>query len=57
VREPVGLNIRAGQSYGQRRLFENNPLAVVGERQLLRDVALLTPSKTRVELRWRLLYP
>src|SRR5918994_7416430 len=52
VRKLVSLDVLAGQSHAQRRLLQNDPLAVIGERQLLRDIALLAPGQDRVELGW-----
>jgi hypothetical protein len=47
----VGLDVFAGQTSRQRRLVQNNPLAVVGQGELLSDIALLSPSQNRIELR------
>jgi hypothetical protein len=55
VRELVSLDILADQSRRQWRLFKNDSLIVVGERQLLRDVALLSPGKNRLEISRRAL--
>src|SRR5580704_8968291 len=55
VRKLVSLDILADQSSRQRRLFKNDPLVVVRQRQLLRDIASLSPGKDRVEIGWRAL--
>lgn len=47
------MRLWADLSHAQWRLVQNNPLAVVGERQLLRDIALLAPGQDRVEVDWR----
>ena len=53
IRILVGLDIFADQPGRQRRLVQNDPLAVVGKRQLLRDIALFPPGQNRIELSGR----